>query len=168
MRTFFYFLDTGQIGDIREGRYMVDGLPGWLPDNIVEIEYCEDNTPIFDHNLQTIETNELLDLNQKKFFVTHSVRDLTPQEIEDRKPKYNDCTPRQFRLGLLDYGIDPDTITTMISQVPDLDERKRILITWEYAVLIEKNNPLIVNFAQLLGVDQSGIDEIFRLANQYN
>jgi hypothetical protein len=69
---------------------------------------------------------------------------------------------------LLDYGIDPDTITNMISQVPDLDERKRILITWEYAVLIEKNNPLIVNFAQLLGVDQSGIDEIFRLANQYN
>jgi len=86
----------------------------------------------------------------------------------DRKTKYSDCTPRQFRLGLLDYGIDPDTITNMISQVPDLDERKRILITWEYAVLIEKNNPLIVNFAQLLGVDQSGIDEIFRLANQYS
>ena len=55
----------------------------------------------------------------------------------------------------------------MISQLPDINERKRVSITWEYAVLIEKNNPLIINFAQVLGVDQSGIDEIFRLANQY-
>jgi hypothetical protein len=55
----------------------------------------------------------------------------------------------------------------MINQIPDPEERKRVLITWEYAVLIEKNNPLILNFAQTLGVDQDGIDEIFRLANTY-
>ena len=55
----------------------------------------------------------------------------------------------------------------MIQQIPDDEERKRVLITWEYAVLIEKNNPLIQQFAQVLGVSPSGVDEIFRLANQY-
>jgi hypothetical protein len=167
MRTFFYYLDTGEWGPFRDGPYMVDGKPGILPDNIVEIEYVENPYPNFDNDTQTVDRSENMDLNQKKYFVNYSVRNLTQQEIEDRKPQYNECTPRQFRLGLLDYGIDPDTITSMISQLPDIDERKRVSITWEYAVLIEKNNPLIINFAQVLGVDQSGIDEIFRLANQY-
>jgi hypothetical protein len=37
MRTFFYYLDTGEWGPFRNGPYMVDGKPGVLPDNIVEI-----------------------------------------------------------------------------------------------------------------------------------
>jgi len=33
--------------------------------------------------------------------------------------------------------------------------------------MIEKNNPLILQFAQILGFSTSDVDEIFRLANQY-
>ena len=167
MKTFFYYADTGNWGPFRNGRYMVDGKPGELPDNIVEIEYVEEVYPNYDFDTQTVERSEELDLNQKKYFVRYTIINLTPEEIEDRKPKFNDCTPRQFRLGMLDYGIDPDNITSMIQQIPDDEERKRVLITWEYAVLIEKNNPLIQQFAQVLGVSPSGVDEIFRLANQY-
>jgi hypothetical protein len=167
MKTFFYYTDTGQRGPIRNGRYMVDGQPGILPDNILEIEEIESPYPSYDYNLETVERTETLDLNQKKYFIDFVVRNLTQQEIEDRKPKYDQCTPRQFRLGLLDFGIDPDSITSMIQQIPDDEERKRILITWEYAVLIEKNNPLILQFAQILGVSESDVNEIFRLANQY-
>jgi len=167
MRTFLYYTDTGVWGPFRNGRYMVDGKPGELPDNIVEIEEIISSYPNYDHNLQTIERVETLDLDQKKYFIDFVVRDLTQQEIEDRKPSYNQCTPRQFRLGLLDFGIDPDYITSIIQQIPNEEERKRVLITWEYAVLIEKNNPLIIEFAQVLNVSQSDIDEIFRLANQH-
>ncbi len=167
MRTFFYYLDTGEWGPFRNGPYMVDGKPGVLPDNIVEIEYVENPYPVFDASSQISERTDYLDLSQKKYFINYTVRDLTREEIDAMKPKFYECTPRQFRLGLLDYGIDPDFITSMINQIPDPEERKRVLITWEYAVLIEKNNPLILSFAQTLGVDQDGIDEIFRLANTY-
>lgn len=167
MKTFFYYTDTGNWGPFRNGRYMVDGKPGELPNNIVEIEYVEESYPNYDFDTQIVERSEELDLNLKKYFVRYTIRNLTPEEIEDRKPKFNDCTPRQFRLGLLDYGIDPDNITSMIQQIPDDEERKRVLITWEYAVLVEKNNPLIQQFAQVLGVSPSGVDEIFRLANQH-
>lgn len=167
MKTFFYYTDTGNWGPFRNGRYMVDGKPGELPNNIVEIEYVEEVYPNYDFDTQTVERSEELDLNQKKYFVRYTIRDLTREEIEDRKPKYGDCSPRQFRLGLLDFGIDPDSITNMIQQIPDENERKRVLITWEYAVLIEKNNPLILQFAQILGFSSSDVDEIFRLANLY-
>jgi hypothetical protein len=167
MRTFLYYTDTGVWGPFRNGRYMVDGKPGELPDNVVEIEYVEGNYPNYDFDTQTVERSEGMDLNEKKYFVTYSVRNLTSEEIENRKPKYGECTPRQFRLGLLDFGIDPDSITNMIQQIPDEEERKRVMITWEYAVMIEKNNPLILQFAQILGFSTSDVDEIFRLANQY-
>lgn len=167
MRTFFYYTETGKWGPFRNGRYMVDGQPGDLPDNILEIEYVESTYPNYDGETQTVDRVTVMDLEQKKYFVNYVVRDLSPEEIEDRKPKFYDCTPRQFRLGLLDYGIDPDIITDIINQVSDPIEKKRILVTWEYANLIEKNNPLISEFAQILGVDQSGIDEIFKLANQH-
>jgi hypothetical protein len=167
MRTFLYYTDTGVWGPFRNGPYLVDGKPGELPNNIVEIEYVEGLYPNYDQDTQTVERTENMDLNQNKYFVNYTVRNLTPQEIEDMKPKFTECTPRQFRLGMLDYGIDPDNITSMIQQIPDEEERKRVLITWEYAVSIEKNNPLIQQFAQVLGVSSSGVDEIFRLANQY-
>ena len=76
MRTFFYYLDTGEWGPFRDGPYMVDGKPGILPDNIVEIEYVENPYPNFDNDTQTVDRSENMDLNQKKYFVNYSVRNL--------------------------------------------------------------------------------------------
>jgi hypothetical protein len=173
METFLYNTQTNErIGPIRQGYFTVDGIRPYLEPPVVEIEIVYPEKPNYDSSTQTIDYREYLDLPNLQFKKGYVVRNLTQQEIDvmnQPPPVYvpDSCTPRQFRLGLLDYGIDPDSITNMILQIPDENERKRVYITWEYAVIIERNNPLIIQFAQQLNVSEQGIDEIFTYANQY-
>lgn len=49
MQTILYNrLTSNQIGPMREGRYIVDGLPGWLPDDVVELKVKAICPPDFD------------------------------------------------------------------------------------------------------------------------
>jgi hypothetical protein len=173
METFLYNTQTNErIGPTREGYFLVDGIRPQLDYPVVEIEIVYPETPLYDPSTQTIDYQEYLDIPNLQYVKGYVVRNLTQEEINsiNQQPLVyvpDTCTPRQFRLGLLDYGIDPDSITNMILSIEDEVERKRVLITWEYAIIIEKNNPLITQFAQQLNVSQEGIDEIFRLGNLY-
>jgi hypothetical protein len=173
MQTFLYNLETSQReGPIRDGYFMVDGQRPSLGYPIVEIEIIYPETPTYDVLTQTIDYKEFLDLPNLKFVKGYVVRDLTQEEIDanNQQPKPyvpETCTPRQFRLALIDFDIDPDYITSFIEQIQDVNERKRILIIWEYANSIERNDPLITQFAQMLNVDEQTIDEIFRRAITY-
>jgi hypothetical protein len=151
---------------------MVDGQRPSLGYPIVEIEIVYLETPTYDALTQTIDYKEFLDLPNLKFVKGYVVRDLTQEEIDannqQSKPYVPEtCTPRQFRLALLDFDIDPDYITSFIEQIQDVNERKRILIIWEYANSIERNDPLITQFAQLLNIENETIDDIFRQAITY-
>jgi hypothetical protein len=173
MQTFLYNLETSQReGPIRDGYFMVDGQRPSLGYPIVEIEIVYPETPTYDALTQTIDYKEFLDLPNLKFVKGYVVRDLTQQEIDNLNNSQKEyipesCTPRQFRLALLDFNIDPDFITQFISQIPDLDERKRIMIIWEYSNSIERYDPLIEQFAQLLNVDSDTVDEIFKKSITY-
>lgn len=173
MLTYLYNTETEQrVGPIREGYFTVDGVRPELPYPIVEIEIVSISPPPYDSLTQTIDYREWLDLQKLQYIKGYVVRNLTQQEIDDmNKPTVEyipeSVTPRQFRLALLDYNIDPDYITNFIAQLPDPDEKKRISIIWEYANSIERNDPLIEQFAQLLNVDSDTVDNIFKTAITY-
>lgn len=173
MQTFLYNLDTNErTGPIRDGYFTVDGVRPTLPDNVVEIEIVNLETPVYDPQLQRLNYREYLDLTNRQFVKGYDVINLTQEEIDDLNslpdPTLPEtCTPRQFRLSLLDFGIDPDLIDQTIQSIPDLDERKRVQIIWEYANSIERNDPLINQFALMLNVPSQTVDDIFRIAVTY-
>lgn len=169
MKTFLYDTTTQKrMGEIREGRYLVDGQPGTLPDGWVEL--VVEHLPVPSHNdlTQTLEFREYADVPNLKWIQELYVRDLTQQEIDDRTPKPPSyCTPRQFRLALIDSGYDLTQIQTMLESISDETERKKALVEWEYSIEIERNHPLISIFASQLGLSQSDLDNLFFLTQNY-
>lgn len=173
MQTFLYNTDINErISEIRNGYYMVDGVRPNLPSNIIELVIYDIPRPEYNPNIEKLVYTEYVDLSTNQYVKGYIVQNMTQQEIDDYIKSLTPyvpeiCTPRQFRLALLDFQIDPDTITQIISNIPDEDEKKRIMIIWEYSNSIERNDPLIDQFAQILGVSSQTVDAIFRQAITY-
>lgn len=169
METFLYdTIAQKKIGESRFGIYMVDGKPGILPDHIVELTTTRPPNPSYDPLTQTIEYREYIDLNNKQYVIESYVRNLSYQEIEDRKPKPpSTCTPRQFRMALIESDIDINSIENMLNNIQDEKQRKIALIEWEYSIEIKRDHPLIGIFASQLNITNQELDQIFILANTF-
>lgn len=169
MKTFLYdTVSQKRMGEIREGRYLIDGQPGLLPNGWVELVIEHLPVPTFDERTQLLEFREYADIPNLKWIQELYVRNLTPEEIDDRvvkPPTY--CTPRQFRLALIDSGYDLNQIQSMLEAIPDDVERKKALVEWEYSISIERNHPLIQTFATQLGLSTIDLDNIFSLTVNY-
>lgn len=169
MKTFLYDTITQKRqGEIREGRYLVDGQPGILPQNWVELVIEDIDPPSYNESTQTLVFREYADIPNLKWIRDSYVRDLTPQEIQDRLPKPPEtCTPRQFRLALIDSGYDLNQIQTMLENIPNEVERKKAIVEWEYSIEIVRTHPLISTFAEQLGLTETDLDNIFFLSETY-
>lgn len=166
MQTFLYNLNTQQReGEIREGRYLVDGKPGPLPDFLVELEIEKRPDPSYDYATQTLEYRAFVDLPNFKWVQESYVRNLTQQEIDQRKPKLPDtCTPRQLRIALIQSGISLATIESQIDSISDSVQREIARAEWEYALEIKKEHPLVDMIAVNLNLTEKQVDDIFVLA----
>lgn len=82
MNTLLYNKKTGQAGPIRIGKYMVDGKPGILPEDIVELEVEETPMPAYDIETQKIEMTEYVaDLQNKKWKNGYRIIEKSEEEI---------------------------------------------------------------------------------------
>jgi hypothetical protein len=132
---------------------------------MVEITVVEEDSPRFDYETQEIRRTDELDLVNKEWRITYQVVNLTPEQIEARKPRWDECTPLQLRLAMLEFGLDPDGISLMIDAMTDPLEKKKAFIAWEYAVTIKKNHYLVQYFAAELRLSPAQVDAIFEFAN---
>lgn len=166
MQTFLYNLNTQQReGEIREGRYLVDGQPGPLPDFLVELTIEKRPDPSYDYATQTLEYRAFVDLPNFKWVQESYVRNLSQQEIDQRKPKLPDkCTPRQLRIALIQSGISLATIENQIDSISDSVQREIARAEWEYALEIKKEHPLVDMIAVNLNLTEKQVDDIFVLA----
>ena len=86
--------------------------------------------------------------------------DAIAQDLKSKTPAT--VTMRQARLALLDLellsSID-EAINTM--QEPDKTKAK---IEWEYAAVVERNSDWVSDLGQQLGLSDTQIDDLFRLA----
>lgn len=166
METFLYNLNTQQReGEIRQGRYLVDGQPGALPDFLVELEIERRADPAYDSATQTLENRSFADLPNFKWINETYVRNLTQQEIDARLPQPPDtCTPRQLRIALIQTGISPSTIDTQIDAIADPVQKEIARAEWEYALEIKKEHPLVGMMAATLNLTQQQVNDIFTLA----
>lgn len=164
MKTFLYNLNTNQReGPIRNGRYLIDGLPGPLPDFLVELELQEIPDPEFNRQTQYLVYREYIDLPNKKWIKDSFVKDFTPEEIENNNkrlsPEY--VTARQFRLGLVKNGITLERIDNLINSIADETKKAMIKIEWEYGTQVYRHHPSIEEFRVLLNLTNEEVDKIF-------
>lgn len=165
MKTFIYDISNQKrVGVIREGWCMVGTEPCLIPEGYVELQIIERTYPTFNPETQTVERSEYANIVGKEWVIDWTVRNLSAQEIEDRKPKWDYCTPRQFRLALLTKNTDPNYVDGLINTIEDVDERVRAKIEWEYAIDIDKNHPLIQQLAQNLGMSSDELNNFFGYA----
>ena len=166
MQTFLYNLNTQQReGEIREGRYLVDGQPGALPDFLVELEIEKRADPAYDSATQTLENRAFADLSNFKWIEETYVRDLSQQEIDQRIPQPPDtCSPRQLRIALIQTGISPSLIDAQIDGISDPVQKEISRAEWEYALEIKKEHPLVGMIAASLNLTEQQVTDIFILA----
>jgi len=166
MRTLLYNLNTKRPeGGIREGRYLVDGKPGILPNFIIEVEVEKISAGAYNTATQTIEQRSYIDLENKKWIEETYVRDLTSYEIEQRQPKSPEVwTPRQLRIALIKSGISLTNIESQIDAIEDSAQKEIARVEWEYALEIKKEHPLVSMMATNLNLTEQQVNDIFSLA----
>jgi len=82
MQTILYNVVTqNQIGPMREGRYIVDGLPGWLPDDVVELKIKSVCQPDIDPNFEFLTDSWQANLDDLTWEQVWSINQFSPQEI---------------------------------------------------------------------------------------
>lgn len=166
MKTFIYDIENRvRVGKIREGWCMLGNDPCIIPEGYVELEIVRNTYPEYDEATETVEVNEYADVANKKWVTDWIVRNLTPQEIEERKPKWEYCTPRQFRLALLTKTPDPNYVDNLIAGIEDVTDRNRAKIEWEYAIEIRKDHDLVQQLATVLNMDSDELNEFFGYAS---
>lgn len=83
MITLLYNLDTQTPGELRQGRYIVDGKTGMFPSNYVELVYQTPETPTFDEATQKIEySSYYADLDNLLWTRNINVLQKTQEEID--------------------------------------------------------------------------------------
>ena len=90
-----------------------------------------------------------------------SVRDATRDEVLSRIPSV--VTMRQGRLALLHFGL-LDAVDAAIAGMTNEAEKRAAQIEWEYAQEIDRNSPWVQNLSGALGLSESQLDELFKLA----
>lgn len=74
-------------------------------------------------------------------------------------------TPRQIRLALIDRGIMPGQITTMLTAIENETLREKSLAEWEFASAVRRDHPLITQLGGALQFTSDDVDDLFREAN---
>jgi hypothetical protein len=121
--------------------------------------------PDFDPDTQTRERTLSPTLVGDRWEHSWTVRDLTAEELAQeaqRKRAEMIVTPRQARLELSKRNLLTN-IDTIIASLP-AEQQELVQIEWEYAVSIERNSPWVIQLGSALGLDEEGLDELFKAA----
>lgn len=167
MRTFLYNTITKQrVGEVREGRYLVDGKPAILPPELIELEIVSLPEPSYNTNTHAREEKEYVDLNKKQWIKEYYLRALSQDEINGRTTSSVPSTSniRRLRLAFIKSGISVGEITSRLNSLPDITEKETLLIEWEYNDFIKIDSPLVIKISELFSLSKQTIDEIFILA----
>lgn len=83
------------------------------------------------------------------------------QEIENQPTQVpHSVTPRQFRMSLVQKGIELSTVTAIIDSLPE-PEQTLARINWEYATSFDRDNEMLNQMAPALNLSPADLDEIF-------
>jgi hypothetical protein len=123
------------------------------------------NTINYDLSCQTI-TNYEYYFENNNVYENPIIESFTPQPPQIYVP--SQITATQIRLWLVRNKISLSRVENAIHSIDDELIRTELLVEWEYAPYIERNNPFINNLGSVLGLTSEQIDLAFIEASQYN
>lgn len=83
---------------------------------------------------------------------------------EEKRAQMPPLTARQFRLGLVEAGISPSTVSVTIAAMLAGADRDKAQIEWEYATSFNRTHPLIATVGAALGLSDVQIDAMWLAA----
>jgi hypothetical protein len=93
---------------------------------------------------------------------------LQAEEAIALTPEFNSIpqivSPRQMRIALIISGISPQDIESALDTLPE-PNRSIAKTTWEYSVEFQRNNPILISLAPMLGLTEQQVDDLFTLAS---
>ena len=88
-----------------------------------------------------------------------------PEQIQEIELKaLTPLTRRQFRMVLVLNGYDLDEIKAQILAIENIQTRQFTLIEWEDANTFERTSPSLVMMAELLALNDSQVNDIWKQA----
>jgi hypothetical protein len=73
-------------------------------------------------------------------------------------------SPRQMRIALITSGVSLQDIEDTLDSLPE-PHRSIAKVTWEYSVEFQRNNPILISLAPMLGLTEQQVDDLFILAS---
>ena len=127
--------------------------------NIVKVEY--EAQPVIDDFTQDVEQDKLATLENGVYTIKYRVLPKTEDEIvEYRKSQVpQSITPLQAKLQLLKLGL-LDEVEALVTG----DRTSQLY--WEYALIIERDNEILLMMAEQLGLTSEQVDEMFIAASK--
>jgi|694.fasta_scaffold141192_3 hypothetical protein len=122
------------------------------------------NTINYDPNCQVI-TNYEYYFDNNNVYQNPIIESFTPISQQAYVP--NQITATQIRLWLVRNNIPLSSIEDIIKGVENDLTRNELLVQWEYAPYVERNNPFINSLGALLGFSPDQIDQAFIEAEKY-
>ncbi|MDW9592862.1 hypothetical protein GOA63_11605 [Sinorhizobium meliloti] len=89
------------------------------------------------------------------------VQSYVPPTTEQIRASLPLLTTRQFRLGLVNRGFNPEQVTAAIEAMQEGAEKEVAKIEWEYATTFNRMHPLIVTVAAVLGLSNEQTDAMW-------
>lgn len=74
-----------------------------------------------------------------------------------------DVTPRQIRQALILSGMTLAQIDAAIAGLPE-PTRSLAQVEWEYSIAFQRNRPLVIAMASMLGWSSAQVDALWKLA----
>lgn len=104
----------------------------------------------------------------------HTSSELTIEQLEQADqalallPEFDSVpqivSPRQMRLALISGGTSLQDIEDILDTLPE-PHRSIARVTWEYSVEFQRNNPILISLAPMLGLTEQQVDDLFILAS---
>jgi len=118
--------------------------------------------PVPDFDVATQKLMETVVETEDEIRTTYVVALMSDTEKAERVAKWRkevSVTPRQARLELAKRGLLAN-IDTIIAALP-ADQQDAVKIEWEYAVSVERGSVWVQQLGTALGLDDSGLDDLF-------
>jgi hypothetical protein len=160
-----YNISTQEVEKRLSNPYLVDGQPGPLPPNWIQLEVVYGTRPAFDPDTEKLE--EVWTRNGDFYEQSFNVVALTAQEIENRRISKipNKITKAQFFKGMwVVLGKERDEIVTTINNIADTAVKRMRLIELQDEPYIERYSDFTLFIQNHYGYTDLQVDNFFTTA----
>jgi len=122
------------------------------------------DTVLYDFSYSDLAPEQKAILTQSEDPIAVKLLNNFPARSKEELRALTTVTPAQIRLALIESGISLAIIDNALNSIEDSVEREKATVLWEYATIVERNNPFVTSIGAMLGKTEEEIDAIFALA----